>query len=209
MKTYQAFPVKFDEKREWLFFVFRDTDWRDTDVTRFIGIPSSELDMLTDAEISQYVRKTAKLGPAIEVWRNAVDILNTQTSMLGNDLELLHQTRTRLEAFKTYHIAISDALDLINDHIESVEARFRRKAEKTKDRQYIAKNYDSIFVQIGRRDGFHCAACKTTHDLQIDHVMPLALGGDNQLSNLQLLCASCNLSKSDSEIDYRDQGGVP
>jgi 5-methylcytosine-specific restriction endonuclease McrA len=29
----------------------------------------------------------------------------------------------------------------------------------------------------------------------VDHIIPRRLGGDDSLLNLQLLCASCNLSK--------------
>lgn len=32
----------------------------------------------------------------------------------------------------------------------------------------------------------------------IDHIFPLALGGSNDLVNLQLLCETCNLKKSAS-----------
>lgn len=43
-----------------------------------------------------------------------------------------------------------------------------------------------------------CACCKV--DLKkskyhLDHIMPLALGGANEDSNMQVLCATCNLSK--------------
>jgi 5-methylcytosine-specific restriction endonuclease McrA len=34
-------------------------------------------------------------------------------------------------------------------------------------------------------------------DLEIDHVRPLALGGSNDVDNLQLLCRRCNRSKRD------------
>lgn len=40
-----------------------------------------------------------------------------------------------------------------------------------------------------------CVWCGTRSDLQIDHKTALARGGFNRLSNLQLLCRSCNLRK--------------
>lgn len=42
-----------------------------------------------------------------------------------------------------------------------------------------------------------CAACKcnlVSH--HIDHIIPIALGGDNTDDNIQLLCPSCNLRKN-------------
>ena len=41
--------------------------------------------------------------------------------------------------------------------------------------------------------------------LSHDHVIPLVLGGAHSLVNSQLLCFSCNASKQDKIIDYRDR----
>jgi hypothetical protein len=59
------------------------------------------------------------------------------------------------------------------------------------------------------RDHGHCAACGA--DLmglidplpaaQFDHIVPLSLGGLNDVSNLQLLCQPCNGKKAASLID--------
>jgi 5-methylcytosine-specific restriction endonuclease McrA len=38
--------------------------------------------------------------------------------------------------------------------------------------------------------------------MHIDHVIPLAEGGTNALSNLQLLCAKCNLAKGKKTGHY-------
>ena len=67
-------------------------------------------------------------------------------------------------------------------------------------RRRIRKSYDVLFDKIGRRDGFCCAFCGTVDDLQIDHIIPLRKNGNNDLANLQLLCRTCNLKKSDKAI---------
>ena len=43
--------------------------------------------------------------------------------------------------------------------------------------------------------GAICAHCGVTENLTIDHIIPLAKGGTNDLDNLQPLCKSCNSSK--------------
>lgn len=51
---------------------------------------------------------------------------------------------------------------------------------------------------IFERDGGRCVECGGSFDLQYDHILPVAHGGATTLENLQLLCADCNRSKSDS-----------
>lgn len=53
---------------------------------------------------------------------------------------------------------------------------------------------------------FHgaCLKCGSTENLEIDHVVPLSLGGSNEQSNWQVLCKSCNCSKGNRNTeDYR------
>ena len=78
--------------------------------------------------------------------------------------------------------------------------------------------------RIGKRDGPWCLKCGcedrlvavnwgngTTHDdlpftwvyfrsfLELDHIVPLHIGGGNDDDNLQLLCPSCHLEKTRKE----------
>ncbi len=55
-------------------------------------------------------------------------------------------------------------------------------------------NRDMRKVLINK-DSF-CAKCKKNHSLTIDHIVPITKGGKNEKSNLQILCRSCNLLKS-------------
>jgi len=40
-----------------------------------------------------------------------------------------------------------------------------------------------------------CQMCGTEERLTVDHIVPRVLGGDDNPSNLQVLCGSCNSSK--------------
>jgi 5-methylcytosine-specific restriction enzyme A len=51
-----------------------------------------------------------------------------------------------------------------------------------------------------KRDNYKCKQCSKTSNLHIDHLKPLAKGGENDLSNLQILCSSCNLAKGSKFI---------
>ena len=45
------------------------------------------------------------------------------------------------------------------------------------------------------RDGHECVRCGDTRYLQIDHDVPITLGGTDDIDNLRALCQSCNASK--------------
>lgn len=62
-----------------------------------------------------------------------------------------------------------------------------------------------LVLQKGR-----CACCHKSLDdgYHLDHRMPLALGGANEDSNIQLLCPFCNLSKSAKHpVEFMQQKG--
>ena len=44
-------------------------------------------------------------------------------------------------------------------------------------------------------DHYRCQDCGSATDLTIDHIVPLARDGTNDLDNLQVLCLSCNCIK--------------
>lgn len=47
-------------------------------------------------------------------------------------------------------------------------------------------------------NGVYCAKCGSTIGIEIDHIVPIMRGGDNDLSNLQFLCRKCNSKKGTS-----------
>jgi len=66
---------------------------------------------------------------------------------------------------------------------------------------------DQIKQQVYKRDNYQCLCCGKERrkgvSLEIDHILPIAMGGKNTPSNLQTLCRQCNGIKGVNEIDYR------
>lgn len=89
------------------------------------------------------------------------------------------------------------------------EARQRRLAsgrrcyEKHKEQRAEAKKrYKREHSELY---GYRCLCCgqQFSSGLTVDHVVPLALGGSNWISNIQPLCHHCNSKKHTKIIDYR------
>jgi len=49
--------------------------------------------------------------------------------------------------------------------------------------------------QVFDRDGGKCQYCGSQQNIQYDHIIPFSKGGSDEVSNLQILCRDCNLSK--------------
>jgi hypothetical protein len=54
---------------------------------------------------------------------------------------------------------------------------------------------DSVKQIVFGRDGGRCVKCDSTENLQFDHVIPVALGGSSEATNIQILCGTCNKEK--------------
>ena len=62
---------------------------------------------------------------------------------------------------------------------------------------------------VMQRDGFRCCNCGASPakghavSLQVDHVLPWSRGGETTFENLQTLCETCNIGKSDLSATSR------
>jgi hypothetical protein len=54
---------------------------------------------------------------------------------------------------------------------------------------------DDLKQFVWLRDGGRCRHCGNQHELQYDHIIPVAMGGATTAENLQILCGPCNRRK--------------
>lgn len=105
------------------------------------------------------------------------------------------------------------------DKVRAYQRRYReRNPEKLAHKSIIRRgkkmaakggfSYEE-FVLLKSRHGNKCLCCglpETQVRLTADHIIPLILGGNNYISNIQPLCGACNSSKGTKIINYT--GGV-
>lgn len=65
-------------------------------------------------------------------------------------------------------------------------------------------NYEQ-WLDLCEQHGNVCLCCGADDPLTMDHIVPISLGGQHDLSNIQPLCKPCNSRKSAKTIDYRPQ----
>lgn len=73
-------------------------------------------------------------------------------------------------------------------------ARRRVRLKGGNDKPILAKDIENIL----KRQKYKCVNCRKSliKKYHVDHIIPIALNGDNDINNLQGLCPSCNMNKN-------------
>ena len=83
-----------------------------------------------------------------------------------------------------------------------VQESFHTKGTKKYLRRYVNKTQRDNII---KKQGFVCGICaQRTEKYEIDHIVPLSAGGDNEVTNLQALCKPRHEERSakESAEDY-------
>jgi hypothetical protein len=135
--------------------------------------------------------------PETKTNKDSLRTLNANESRLITDLPA--QTRAKLERLKellgTTNSAevLDEAFTALLAKLEPAQAETPRetaaKSLPNKLRRYViqrAQTCEYVDPVTGNR-------CNSTHNLQVDHIIPKAQGGTNVLSNLRCLCRQHNM----------------
>lgn len=84
---------------------------------------------------------------------------------------------------------------------DTIEAKKQRQTRQHQIEVERAKMTNSLRYDILKRDNFRCQICGSSAQdgvkLHVDHIIPVAKGGQTIASNLRTLCDRCNIGKSD------------
>lgn len=85
-----------------------------------------------------------------------------------------------------------------------------REWRKKRSGIYLSKLPCGTVKRIGDLQKWKCAICmkKLKGKYHVDHIMPIALGGEHAPRNIQILCPSCNMRKNAKHpVEYMQKMG--
>ena len=85
-----------------------------------------------------------------------------------------------------------------------------REFSKRRRGRLIGRLPSGTVSRIGALQKWKCAVCTTSilRKYHVDHVLPLAKGGEHKAENIQLLCPTCNVRKSAKHpVDFMQERG--
>ena len=117
--------------------------------------------------------------------------------MAPEDAMLFESALKNKNFWNIYTMHGADDIEDIRCHIEHSTRLMSDKAVKERRRaeacRYTARK--DIRLMIFQRDGKVCKPCGSTTNLTLDHIIPVAKGGEDSPGNMQVLCRSCNSKK--------------
>lgn len=123
-------------------------------------------------------------------WRKSVD--KNREKVYAAHREYAKKHPDKKSAWSRKYSKTHPAARIRNQH--------KRRAAKVVGGEYTLDEWSALCAKYGHR----CLMCnKTGVKLTVDHVIPLARGGANDIANLQPLCRSCNARKHTAILDLR------
>lgn len=169
-----------------LFIPFEDVDRRKVDLS-IIAKEIADKDMRR-SEQNEYINS---------LWEDEKSLLRVY---FGNKYFFKRQLEIEIDKQYGDYPVVEVEDNRIGEEIELVSLSLYEMCRLYPEYGRTVK--DSVYSAASADDGeYCCASCgkRSTHKalFQIDHIIPMSKGGKTTLDNLQLLCRSCNLKKSD------------
>ncbi len=82
------------------------------------------------------------------------------------------------------------------------DKRSRRGSRAAKRRRFNRVSWLRLRKMVLARDNYMCRVCGNVNSNEVDHIVPVAQGGSNELENLQTLCKTCHSRKTSEETGF-------
>ena len=126
--------------------------------------------------------------------RSLAELIKIKASFLPDE------TLTALQYFDRIGILDEILSSRLEDDFNSLDALPLQVREQVARKMLTSSYRDFIF----HRDNYTCARCHRrfpAYELEVDHIVPIALGGFSNPSNLQTLCRECHKKKTREDIE--------
>ena len=106
------------------------------------------------------------------------------------------------QGYRHYEESASYPIDMVPGRYSELKAKIAyQNSEEARKKRARSQMTDKLRYEILKRDGFRCKLCGRTADdgvkLHVDHIVPVAKGGETVPDNLRTLCEDCNWGKGD------------
>ncbi|HEV3319205.1 MAG TPA: HNH endonuclease signature motif containing protein [Solirubrobacteraceae bacterium] len=150
--------------------------WEGSSVQRAVALSDKGMPDAALVALDDYLRK-----PESQTWANLARYQKAAILLEQGD-----RRRARRELARLY----------ADDPQYPDRRGLRASVEAAAPRTSRAPIPEEVRHAVWRRDQGRCVTCGSQEKLEFDHIIPVSRGGANTERNLQLLCESCNRSKS-------------
>jgi len=138
------------------------------------------------------------------------DITNKMVGKVLRNHKIVEKNKNQYKLTAFENLNEKQVNDLIKLCEQKLEEYIKKRGEaiwqhRKKNRGYIT---GTIRYEVLKRAQFRCELCGVSADeraLEVDHIVPVNLVGEDSINNYQALCYSCNAMKRDRDsTDFRN-----
>ncbi len=158
---------------------------------------TEKLELLGKIENLSRREAEAIIAPPFEVGDGSKELTLRVSVLLQAKLERIKEVKAHVDPNPSLEQIIEMMADLALEKWDPVEQAKRSSVKKTAPVQKQCDT-DSTYIHSATRhalylrDNGQCGNCGSRRMIEIDHIVPRAMGGSSELENLRLLCRSCN-----------------